>query len=398
MAGKEDPNADLRSIGIYLTAAAMLIFIIWFIFNEQIKSGIRWLRIGEMQAVSYFLNDRDAQYILGERADLLQIQRYLSTLNKSQRKVAYEQQFGHQFIYEPSAVVARYTAIPTIIFLSVIGLYILFIGTKKTFNRKFNLETLLIEQSKAFPVVAPMMKFNPVKANARRLGGGVPTVMPMMAEALSPQEWIAFHAVSIVDARINRNEAKKAFQKQLIGRWRGASHLPIHLKVLFVAFSMKVAGMRTEADEFLGEAAKCWDPKKGLCLTAKLRRDTSKALKDPKIGRVTDKVAAQHAFIAPAMLRILHMAREQGGVLAPATFLWLRAVDRTMWYPLNNLGRGSFHVEALAAMAHYKAERAANRSIPTPQVDTAVDGLQTFLNSLPAIDIPPRDYSKGKAA
>ncbi len=397
MAKGDDPNADLKAISIYLLSAAMFAFIIWFFFEEQIKSGIRWLKIGEMWLISQFIDGQEKDFVLQQREYLIDFQNMVSNLSGERLEQVYER-YGHM-VHDPSAIVAHYTVLPATILLCVIGFYILVFGAKKHLVRSFNIDTLLAEQSKAFPIVSPVVNFNPVKSSARQLGGAVPTVLPMMAEALSPEEWLSFYAVTLVDGKINKGEARKAFNRQLVARWRGADKLPMHLKALFVACSMKVAGQREEADRFLGEVAKCWSPKGGLRLTAKLKKEIAKGIKDPKIGRVTDKVAAQHAFVTPAMIRILQMAREQGGVLAPASFLWLRAVDRTVWYPLNNLGRGSFHIEALGAMSHYKAERSANRPIPTPQVDTAIEGLQTYLDGLPQIDIPPRDYSKsGKKA
>ena len=68
------------------------------------------------------------------------------------------------------------------------------------------------------------------------------------------------------------------------------------------------------------------------------------------------------------MLRALLTAREEGGVLSPSQFVWLRGYDRNLWYPLNNLGRQSCHMEAIGAMAHFRIERRAQRPIPKPKV------------------------------
>ena len=113
------------------------------------------------------------------------------------------------------------------------------------------------------------------------------------------------------------------------------------------------------------------------------------------MGRVTEKVAAQHAFVTPAMLRCLQVARDQGGVLAPAQFLWLRGVDRSMWYALNNLGRGAVHTEAAGAIGHFRAERAAGKPIPNPQVDTAIDGLSYYLKENFITTFPAKEYGRG---
>ena len=127
-------------------------------------------------------------------------------------------------------------------------------------------------------------------------------------------------------------------------------------------------------------------------LTGKLRSQVNKIIRDPKMGMVTAKICRQHAFTSTALLRALKTAREQGGVLAPAQFVWLRAVDRNLWYPLNNLGRAASHIEAAAAMSHFRAELAANKPIPNPQVDPAIIGLEEYLAETGAVP-PVLDHS-----
>ena len=104
----------------------------------------------------------------------------------------------------------------------------------------------------------------------------------------------------------------------------------------------------------------------------------------------------QHAFETTALMKGLAFARSEGGVLSPSQFLWLRAHDRTLWYPLNNMGRQSFHIEALGAMAHFKAERLTQRPIPVPKVGDSVSTIIEYMASDRARPIPALDYSKSK--
>ncbi len=91
------------------------------------------------------------------------------------------------------------------------------------------------------------------------------------------------------------------------------------------------------------------------------------------------------------MVGALRYARFQGGVLAPAQFLWLRAVDRALWYPLNNLGRRSFHTEGAGAMAHFMAEQNAKKPLVVPRIDTAIITLNQYLARPDALPIPDRE-------
>ena len=106
--------------------------------------------------------------------------------------------------------------------------------------------------------------------------------------------------------------------------------------------------------------------------------------------------ANRHAYVTTAMLRALQYARSEGGVMAPAQFVWMRAHDRLLWYPLNNLGRQSFHTEAMGAMAHFKSERLTQRPIPTPKVDYAVESISDYMQSIDARPIPELNYDGSK--
>jgi intracellular multiplication protein IcmP len=116
-----------------------------------------------------------------------------------------------------------------------------------------------------------------------------------------------------------------------------------------------------------------------------------KIIRDPKLGGALQKYADQHAYETTALLRCLARARQEGGVLAPASFLWLRGQDRTLWYPLNNLGRRSYHAEAVGALVHYTNELIAGQKIPTPRFEDVIKGIEAFLKSPGAKSIPPLD-------
>ena len=148
----------------------------------------------------------------------------------------------------------------------------------------------------------------------------------------------------------------------------------------------------------LGRLARCWSPDNTLNLDKdkKLIKEAKAVLQNKKLAGSTLSQANRHAFETTAILRAMQYAREEGGVLAPAQFVWLRAYNRELWYPLNNLGRQSFHMEALGAMSHFKAEKLTQRPIPVPKVEGAVDTIKDYMKSSQARPIPQLDYSRSK--
>ncbi|MDR3451048.1 MAG: hypothetical protein P4M15_15120 [Alphaproteobacteria bacterium] len=281
---------------------------------------------------------------------------------------------------------------PMAAILAVIGLYVLLFSPRNKFMTRHTLESFIEAQAKMWPVISPIVKFNPSK-QGRILGGEVPDKLPIFAEALAPEEWIAYHRIPVVNRIPNRDAVRRAFIQQLGPRWTGITGAPPHIRALFAAFALKGAQKREESDAMLGRLALAWSPDKGFKMESELASEIDKIIADPELGGKALKIADQFAWRTTALLGVLRWARAQGGVLAPGQFVWVRAEDRSLWYPLNNLGRRSFHTEGAGAMAHFMAEQAAAKPLPIPRIDTAYITLHTYLSDpdRPAIVIPPRE-------
>ena len=253
-------------------------------------------------------------------------------------------------------------------------------------------------QSQTFPVINPIRTFNPLSDVPHRAPGAlVPAELPSFAEALSPEEWMAFHRIPNNDGVVDEGAIEEAFKGQLGKPWQGYKKLPPYLQVMLAAFSLTCSRKRTEADDMLGEIATCWSFKGGLSLSGGLVSRARKILNNKKMSEIILKECNRHAFVTTAMLGALEKARSEGGVLAPAQFLWLRGHDRNLWYPLNNLGRQAFHAEALGAMSHYRSEKHVERPIPKPMLKDAVDVMATYINDKDlSAPIPQLDFSMVK--
>jgi len=98
------------------------------------------------------------------------------------------------------------------------------------------------------------------------------------------------------------------------------------------------------------------------------------------------RIAERHAYVTTALMALLTAARIKAGVMAPAQFVWLKLVDRNLWYALHSLGyeiegTGRYihpnpRIEALGARCHWAAERAAGRPILKPHLEEAIATLR----------------------
>lgn len=389
MADNENSSHD-NAIGwmILLVVFALLIYLMWTYMDVQIRDMIRWMRYGQMWLISFFV---DEDYTVVYNNQLISWwQGYENTPSWDPVELGYDHlSYFTSLTMQP----LRYVYVGL---LGLGALWCLFFGADRHYRQKLGLEGLIRRQAKIFPVISPFVKFNPAHLPPRPPGAPVPADMQLFAEALGPEEWIAYNNIPIPDGKLDEKAAFKAFQKQLGGRWRGPKALAPYKRILLAAFCLKAARKRSDSDLMLGQLAMCWSPKGGLKLSKnrKLLRWADKVLRDKSLSAVTLDRANRHAFVTTALLGALECAREEGGVLAPAQFVWLRAHDRTLWYPLNNLGRQSHHMEAMGAMAHYRSERRTQRPIPVPKMEEAVQSIVEYMKSNRARPIPQLDYSQ----
>jgi intracellular multiplication protein IcmP len=381
-----------NAVGWFILGCVFVaLFALFWYYNEfKVKSAIRWVRWSEMWVWSLVL---DEDYTVTYKGMPVHYDTWLDAI-----PLIPEKELNDETMAVIATLAMAPIKFPIALLLGIIGLWCLKYGPGTNNRRKMNLDTLINAQAKNFPVIAPFVKFNPSKQPPRAPGAPVPAELPLFAEALGPEEWLAYHSIPIPDGNVDRQASYLAFAQQLGPRWAGWEKLPPHKQILLACFCLKASRKRKEADSMIGRIAECWSFEKGLSLNKdrKLLSDARAVLKNKELSSLVLRRANQHAFHSTAMLRALATAREEGGVLAPAQFVWLRAFDRTLWYPLNNLGRQAFHMEAFGAMAHYKIEKMTQRPIPRPKVEAAIDTIVTYMQSDRARPIPQLDYKGSK--
>lgn len=373
---------------IMLAVFAVLAWLFWIYFDAECRNLVRWIRYGEMWLVSWFV-DNDYTIMLGGKA-----------LNWQEGFELTPKWTAQQLTYKHLVYINALATQPMKwVYVTIFGLgalWCIFRGPGTSYRSKLGIEGLIHRQQRNFPVIAPFAKFDPSTQPPRPPGSPVPAELPAFAEALGPEEWLAYNNIPAPDGKIDEDATFRALRKQLIGRWKGWKALKPYQQVLLAAFCLKASRKRKQSDEMLAELATCWSFKKGLQIKGTLLKEARDTLKNKKLSELVLSRCNQHAFVTTAMLRALATAREEGGVSAPAQFVWLRAHDRTLWYPMNNLGRQSFHTEALGAMSHYRAEKMTQRPIPIPKLEDGVKTITDYMASSLARPIPQLDYSHSK--
>ncbi len=386
--GGANKNDSYMGVMLMMLFFFIMFLMLWHFQQDTIKDGIRWVRYFELWIISFFVDD---SFKVTTPAGDLYFKDWFPAIAKIPK--------GDLNTPVMSAI-STLAMDPLKYFFAALlfafGMWSMFMGPNTNHRRRLGLDGLIEAQAKTFKTISPFIDFNPSKMPHRPPGAPVPSELPLFSEALSPEEWLAFHSIPTPDGKVDPDAAANAFMKQLGKPWRGYKHLPPYKQVLLATFCLKAARKRADADTMISDLAECWTAKDGLKLSPQLLRRARGVLANKDLCGTTFAKCNQHAFESTALMRALLTAREEGGVLAPASFVWLRGYDRATWYPLNNLGRQAYHMEALGAMAHFKAEKFTQRPIPRAKVDDAVKTITEYMASDRARPIPSLDYSKSK--
>lgn len=376
---------------VIIVGVLFCVFMLFWYYNQYaMKNAYRWVKYSEMWVASHFVSD---DYMVNWNGTEISFKEgFEATPDIPRQKLD-----GPTLSAMSTLAIAPYKYL--IMFaIGFMGFWVYLKGPGTQYRRKMSMDGLIKAQSDNFPYIHPFTQFNPSNQPPRPPGSPVPAELPTFAEALGPEEWLAYNQIPDIDGRLDQRAVYQAMAKQLGPRWQGVKKLQPYKKIMLAAFCLKAARKRNEADRMLGRLAMCWEYGHGLNLRkdSGLLKEANKILANRELSGKTLAKANQHAFETPALMRALATAREEGGVLAPSQFLWLRAHNRRLWYPLNNLGRQSYHMEAIGAMAHFKAEKMTLRPIPKPKVETAVNSIIEYMTSGRQRPIPPLDYSSAK--
>lgn len=203
--------------------------------------------------------------------------------------------------------------------------------------------------------------------------------------ARTPMEWLRDNKIRLTKREgLDEEAAAKAFKEQLGPTWQGIEKAPVHVQAICMLAALnvkrdkKVNALRDRLTEIyvLGRG----NP-------AAVRQALAPFLADKQVVTAINKRASRHAFVNTATIGIYGWGgpmKEWGGgdagVLSSSMFRWLKKVDRTLWYCLNNVGRRAFHVEGAGGVAHFFAERVSGTALGEEKIDTALEGLLKYLD------------------
>ena len=310
--------------------------------------------------------------------------------------------------------------------------YLAWTGRGKSFTRRFSMETLLENNVRSFPCLAPVVGRGKCLLDPKSFDEGPwrmarsPLQFALEKGLLKDEKDEAFtpdqalrNGLGEADmpaygqGRFDRVRAMNVFDEQLGPKFMGVAELPSFRQALAAAFMAYAAGERKEAVAILDEMSLSYtqEPEADTPPTEGAEKDPEPrctVLEDPAFRERIGDTLARHrgileepclkrhsAYVLPWFMALLTRARKKG-VLAGPQFLFTRPIDRPLWYALNQCGGRAAWVEAFAPWAHYMAEEKAGKALEKPDMADAAYSLEAALDALGWLYCPDGDGKSDK--
>lgn len=284
-----------------------------------------------------------------------------------------------QFINLTSSV-GDFIRYPVMVILALMAIYLYQSNIVLKFRKAHSMKTLRAQEQFNWPAIMPIVKEDIVAADISK---------GPWAMALTPLEFAQKYQLlkkedALLDnplpgmemtAGIRRGDAKRVFTLQLGPYWEGFDHCTPQAYALAAVFIARMNRDRNSANLILETLDR-------TCSAGKPDFSVARPiLKKYENTEEVQEIIGRHAYMLTVIASLLEGAR-QDGVVPSAEFLWLKTIDRRLWYMLNSIGRQTPFCEVGGPFAHWKAERAMGRRSLVPMIDEAIKALDVAIKEI----------------
>ena len=350
----KDSYALLWILGIFFVVSGL----VWYFWGYYLKLAIIYLKRYEALAISFFVDNEN-------------VQKAVEGLS-----MATPDNIDLYYIDKISTFIGSYMMYP-ICFVLVVMAIIMFKGhATLRFTKAYSMETLAQQERKNWPQISPVVDIDLIEEDVDK-GPWAMSMNPMefarnnklLKLEVIPDRKAAWKSEGTIKPTVIKEKAAKVFSTQLGPLWTGVNNLPPHTKALYAAFLARIEHDTEGCRGYLHKLSTA---------SAKGTLDYSNTdvlLKKYGKSKAAALCHSRHAYVSTVMATILELARVDG-VLASSDFLWIKPVDRKLWYILNCVGRQVAISEVGGIFAHWIAEKEMGKPLSVPMIDEAVIGLE----------------------
>lgn len=360
---QQQSGGDNSLAPVWITLLIMFTaYVIWYVAHTHVVSFVFYLNIIQAKLVGFFVGGAK----LNQEIYLMQ------TVDPA--SVSWDQ------LVELTRSVGNYMRYPLVGLLILFAVILYKSNILLKFRKNYDMKKLRAQEQYNWPAIMPVIKEDLV---AQDINKGP------WAMALTPMEFARKYQLlkkndSFLDkpepgmemtASIRRGDAKRVFTLQLGPYWDGFERCPPHVRAVAAVFIARLNRDRKAASTILESIDKTYAQGKPdySVATATLKKYQNEAN--------VQKIIAKHAYQLTVLASLL-MAARNDGVVPSAEFLWLKPVDRRMWYMLNSVGRQTPFAEVAGPFAHWRAEQTMGRRSLVPMIDEAIKALEMAVKEI----------------
>jgi intracellular multiplication protein IcmP len=372
-----DQTANFFWLLVILTGAVL---ITWWLEKEIIVKIVFFVRHYEMYLIQAILSGVNtlASWLSLPTIDTTKLnfwQNFIATQQANSADITFKQVAA---LSDNVGVFLRY---PVMVVLIGLGVWMFLYNKTMRFRHNYNMQTLKKFEVENWPQITPVVDVDLLKKDVDQ----GPWAMAKLPIDFCKENNLLELTESAEGKKIwalKNGPAERLFVLQMGPLWQGVQALPIHMKALVVMFVARAHRDFKVTDELILQISKSAELGQ-LDFTG-----VEELLLKYQDSKVISWLEKRHAYVGTMMASLLQMARVEG-VLATAEFLWLKPVDRRLWYLLNNVGRQTAVVEVAGLFAHWLAEKRLQRGLRTPMVKEAVVALEADIRDI--LYIPDED-------
>lgn len=292
-------------------------------------------------------------------------------------------------LLETTRAVGDFMRYPVVLVLLVLAVILYRSNITLKFRKAHDMKSLRAQEQFNWPAIMPIVKEDLVSQDVN--------VGPW-AMAMTPMEFARKHKLLRKDdvlldnpvpgmemtAGVRRGDAKRVFTLQLGPYWDGFEHCSPPAYAMAAVFIARMNRDRDAANNILSVLDKTFVAGKPDFSVAK------PVIEKYKNTELVQEIVVKHAYTLTVLASLLVAAR-QDGVVPSSEFLWLKPVDRRLWYMLNCVGRQTPYSEVAGAFAHWRAEREMGRRSLVPMIDEAIRALEVAIKE---VKLTPRQMQE----
>jgi intracellular multiplication protein IcmP len=347
------------------------VFLIWKTGHQYIVAVVFQINIFQARLVNFFLHNEQLKNLI-----------YLMQ-TVDPKAVDWDQ------LLMTTREVGNFMRYPVVIILLVLAVVLYSSDITLKFRKSYDMKKLREQEQFNWPAIMPVCKEDLVSQDVNQ----GPWAMAMTPMEFARKNNLLKKDDALLDnpvpgqemtAGVRRGDAKRVFTLQLGPYWDSFEHCAPQVSALAAVFMARINRDRDAATLILAELDKSYVAGKPNYSVAK------PVLEKYKNTEIVQEILVKHAYTLTVMATLLAKARDDG-VVPCSEFLWLKPVDRRLWYMLNCVGRQTPYSEVAGVFAHWKAEKEMGRRSLVPMIDEAIKALEIAIKE---VKLTPRQMQE----